>query len=264
MARVTLQTAGEDVIVGGADVQVIGTTAGGEVITVVSGNVRLDGSFNAGGDTVVLPGAASSYTVVLVGSEAVFTRNDGSVTLRIPVGTAGAEIRFDGGDERTLQINTATGTVQLEGQNISTNASAPTQISAAPGGPAPTPGYTIQNTAVATTVEEGNSGTKLLVFTITLNRPVAASDGPLTLNYQTQDGSALSASDYVAGAGTVTFAVGQSVATVAVVINGDTNPEADESFGLRITGGSLLNHHQRRFRGVADRQCRQLHGFVRQ
>ncbi|WP_426266875.1 beta strand repeat-containing protein [Sphingomonas sp. LHG3443-2] len=238
MARVTLTSAGEDVTVGGSDVQVVGTTSANEIITVISGNIRLDPSFNQGGDTVVLPGAASSYSAYLVGTEVVFVRNDGAVTLRIPVGTAGTEIQFDGGDSRTLQINTTTGTIQLEGQNISGTAAAPTPITGG-GVVTPTNGYDVVNTTTAVT--EGDSGNRQLVYTIELDRAVTAADGPVTLNFRTLNGTATSADDYVAAAGQVTFGVGQRFATVTVQVNGDLRQEADETLQLELTGAALRN-----------------------
>lgn len=238
MARVTLTSAGEDVTVGGSDVQVVGTTSANEIITVISGNIRLDPSFNQGGDTVVLPGAASSYSAYLVGTEVVFVRNDGAVTLRIPVGTAGTEIQFDGGDSRTLQINTTTGTIQLEGQNISGTAAAPTPITGG-GVVTPTNGFDVVNASAAVT--EGNSGTRQLVYTIELDRAVTAADGPVTINFRTVDGTATSADDYVATAGQVTFGVGQRFATVTVQVNGDARQEADETLQLELTGAALRN-----------------------
>ena len=63
----------------------------------------------------------------------------------------------------------------------------------------------------------------------------------MTLNYLTQDGTASSASDYVAAAGTVTFAVGQQFATVSIVVNGDVVPEANETLNLLLTGDKLRN-----------------------
>ncbi|GAA4003326.1 beta strand repeat-containing protein [Sphingomonas humi] len=238
MARVTLSQAGEDVIVGGADVQVIGTSAGGEVITVVSGNIRLDPSFNQGGDTIILPGDASNYTAYRSGGEVIFTRLDGTTTLRIPVGGNGTEIQFNGGDSRTLLFNGTAATIG--GQTISTSSGAQTALT--PAGPVIV-GYDVDNTITAA-VAEGDSGTRQLVFTIKLDRPVTAADGPLTLNYQTQNGTtnpADSATDYVAGAGTVTFAVGQQVATVTVIVNGDTLPELNETVNLVLSGAKLRN-----------------------
>lgn len=233
MARLTLSQAGEDVVVGG-DVDLIGTTAGGEVVTVVTGNIRLDPSFSQGGDTVVLPGLASAYTAYRLGSEVIFTRNDGLVTLRIPIGSAGTEIQFDGGDSRTLLFNGTAAT--LEGQVIGGTAASPTPIG---GGSGPLTGYDVTSTVAS--VNEGDAGTRQLVFTITLDRAVTAADGPITINYVTSNGTASSNSDYVAAAGTVTFAVGQTAATVTVLVNGDVTPEADETLNLTLSSPALRN-----------------------
>lgn len=239
MARVTLSQAGEDVIVGGSDVTVVGTSAGNEVITVVSGNIRFDASFNQGGDTIVLPGLAANYTAYRSGSEVIFTRNDGLVTVRVPVGSAGMEIQFDGGDSRTLLFNTSSNppVATLEGQAIGTSSTAQTQLT--PFGPPPPVGYDVVNSSAA--VVEGDSGNSQLVFTIELDRAVTAADGPVTLNFRTLDGSALAASDYVASAGTVTFAVGQRFATVVVQVTGDNRQELDETLQLELTGAKLRN-----------------------
>ncbi len=92
MARLTLTTPGEDVDVGGT-VTVIGTRTGGEVITITRGSISLDASFNAGGDTVVLPGESGTYTVRLSGSLAIIASS--SVSVSIPLGIAGISIQFD-------------------------------------------------------------------------------------------------------------------------------------------------------------------------
>ena len=95
------------------DVAVFGTTAGGEVIEIVRGDVTLDASFNAGGDTVVLPDDAGSYTATLVGSFVVI--ESGDLRVAIPVGLAGMAVQF-ADSTRTLQI--AGGQVMLGDQQI--------------------------------------------------------------------------------------------------------------------------------------------------
>ena len=88
------------------------------------------------------------------------------------------------------------------------------------------------------TVTEGDAGTKIMNFTVTLDQ---APTVPVTFSYETMQGSgtATAGSDYVAGAGTVTFGVGQTVATVSVVVQGDTMPEDDETIALHLFGGQL-------------------------
>ena len=237
MATVTLNQPGEDVTVGGSDVLVNGTNSGGEEITVVGGNIRFNTSFTQGGDTIILPGDASQYSAYSIGAEVYLVRDDGLVSVRIPTGANGNEIRFDNGDQRTLVFDTADNRFELEGQAISNNRNAPTDIT--PSGPPPLVGYDVVGSDTA--VVEGDAGTRSMVFTITLDRPVTAADGPVTLNYVTQDGSASSASDYVAAAGQVVFGVGQQTATVTVQIVGDTVPEPSETLQLLLTGAQLRN-----------------------
>lgn len=123
MARFTLTRPGEDLIVGGEDVEIIATRTGDEAITVISGNVRVDASATAGGDIIFLPGAAEEYSAQQRGSTVFFSRNDGFVTLQIPVGINGNEIVFTGRggtapDSRILAIDTAEGRIELAGLPI--------------------------------------------------------------------------------------------------------------------------------------------------
>ncbi|MGB3753081.1 MAG: hypothetical protein WA954_04190 [Parerythrobacter sp.] len=119
MARTTLTAPGEDVLVGGADVDVFGTTTGGEVITVVNTaggtNVELDASFAQGGDTVVLSDTAASYSATISGSRVILTSTSGTV-VSIPIGSAGIAIQFANGDTRILSV--VDGEAQLGGQTI--------------------------------------------------------------------------------------------------------------------------------------------------
>ncbi len=114
LARVTITQPGEDVDVGG-DMTVIGTSAGGEVITVLRGTILLDPSFNAGGDTVRLPDDAAYFAVRLVGSTAILTGLGISVT--IPVGTAGLQVSFND-ISRTLRYDPASASVKLGDQTV--------------------------------------------------------------------------------------------------------------------------------------------------
>jgi hypothetical protein len=80
-------------------------------------------------------------------------------------------------------------------------------------------------------VTEGNSGTKLLTFTV--GRTGTA---PFSVDYATADGSASAGSDYAAvPLTTLTFAEGESSKTISVTINGDTAVEANESFSVNLS-----------------------------
>ncbi|GAA3997847.1 calcium-binding protein [Sphingomonas humi] len=120
MARVILTQPNEHVDVGG-DLTVVGSRAGGEVITVIRGTIVLDPSFNAGGDTVRMPDDAAFFTVRLSGASAVIAGLGVSVT--IPVGAAGLEVSFND-VSRTLLFESATSKVKLGDQIVTATATA--------------------------------------------------------------------------------------------------------------------------------------------
>jgi len=69
------------------------------------------------------------------------------------------------------------------------------------------------------------------------------SSGAVSVDYATIDGTAQSGSDYVAASGTLTFAEGQTSATVPLQILSDEVAEGSESFSLLLsnpTGGATL------------------------
>ncbi|WP_207429085.1 Calx-beta domain-containing protein [Pedobacter sp. SYSU D00535] len=84
------------------------------------------------------------------------------------------------------------------------------------------------------TVTEGNSGTTLLNFTVTLDRAT----GPFSLNYATADGTATTANnDYSAASGPINFSglAGESK-TVTVAVTGDRKVEGDETLTMTLSG----------------------------
>jgi hypothetical protein len=90
------------------------------------------------------------------------------------------------------------------------------------------------------TQDEGNSGTTRFNFPVTLS---PASGVTATLTFDTQPGGpnpATPGDDYLANAGTLSFAPGQTSATIVVSVTGDTLDELDETFVLRLVGGSGL------------------------
>jgi Ca2+-binding RTX toxin-like protein len=81
-------------------------------------------------------------------------------------------------------------------------------------------------------ISEGNSGTKLMTFTITQS---AVSGTATTVNWATSNGTALAGSDYVAGSNVATIAAGATSTTVSVTINGDTVIEPNETFNVTLS-----------------------------
>jgi len=91
-------------------------------------------------------------------------------------------------------------------------------------------------TIAPASVAEGNSGTKQLVFTVTM--PPRGQG--VTFDYTTIEGSATASGaspDYQVAGGSRTFAPSDTplTATIAVTINGDTLDENDETFTLQLT-----------------------------
>ena len=86
---------------------------------------------------------------------------------------------------------------------------------------------------------EGDSGTTLAIFEIQLSRP---SENTITLDYETIDGTATAGEDYTASSGSLTFAPGQTLVSVAVPVTGDTDIEATETFSLRVTPNGFIQN----------------------
>ena len=92
-------------------------------------------------------------------------------------------------------------------------------------------------TTDAPSILEGDSGTKVLVFKATLDE---APNQAISVNYETlSSGTAASGDDFIAAAGVVTFAPGQTVATVSVTVLGDATFEADETIQVKFSGARL-------------------------
>src|SRR5207253_1488968 len=90
------------------------------------------------------------------------------------------------------------------------------------------PGFSINDVSTI----EGNSGTKDLVFTVSL---AGATEVEARVNFATVDGSAQAGSDYLASAGTVVFAPGETSKPVPIQVLGDTTFEADEVFYVQLS-----------------------------
>jgi predicted extracellular nuclease len=81
---------------------------------------------------------------------------------------------------------------------------------------------------------EGNSGSTTFTFTVSLSSPAGA--GGVTFDIATADGTASSASDYIAKSLTgQTIAAGSQTYSFVVLVNGDTVNEPNETFFVNIT-----------------------------
>jgi len=85
-------------------------------------------------------------------------------------------------------------------------------------------------------ISEGNSGTKLATFTVSLS---AASASAVSFDIATANGTATAGSDYVAASLIgQSIAAGQDSKTFSITINGDTAVEADETFTVNVSNVS--------------------------
>ena len=94
---------------------------------------------------------------------------------------------------------------------------------------APAPALSITDVLVT----EGDSGTRLLTFTVGLS---SVSKTPVTYNIATGNGTAAAGSDYVARSLTgESIAAGQTSRTFSVTTNGDTDLEPNETFAVSVS-----------------------------
>jgi len=98
--------------------------------------------------------------------------------------------------------------------------------------PAPVPVAPTTLSVTSASVIEGNAGLSSLNFTVTLN---AVSATAVSVDYATADGTALSAGDYNATAGTLTIPAGANSGTILVPVAGDTLVEMNETFTLTLS-----------------------------
>ena len=89
------------------------------------------------------------------------------------------------------------------------------------------PGLSVADVSVA----EGNSGQKMLTFTVAL---AGATDVDATVDWSTLASTATNGSDYIDTSGMLTIPAGETGTTVQAVVNGDTVYEADETLSLML------------------------------
>lgn len=82
-------------------------------------------------------------------------------------------------------------------------------------------------------IVEPTAGTQA-TLEFTINR-IGSTAGPLSVDWNTADGTAQAGRDYVAASGTVVFADGQSQQTVDVTVYGDGTPTANETLNLILS-----------------------------
>jgi hypothetical protein len=118
-------------------------------------------------------------------------------------------------------------------------------------------------------VIEGNAGPTATGIEVRLS---ASETAPVTVDFQTADGSATTANnDYTAATGTLTFTPGQTSRTVTLSVVGDTNVEPNESFFVNLSNaagatiadgqGALTIVNDDGGTGITDTRSELSHGY---
>lgn len=115
VARVLLVPGGEVTL--GGNYQAFGTDQA-ESLVYLQGDLRLDPSFNRGGDTLRFEGDADEFSARLNGSSVILMSSSGEII--IPVGTAGMTLDF-GGDQRVLRYSAEASSVLIDDQAITSS-----------------------------------------------------------------------------------------------------------------------------------------------
>jgi hypothetical protein len=157
----------------------------------------------------MLIGKAGSDKLYGLGGNDTLVGGPGKDTL---VGGAGAD-RLQCGPGRDVAIADAKDKVSADCETVS--------------GPV-LPSISIGDASVA----EGDSATTPLVFEVTLSRSVTWN---VSVVYATADETAKAGSDYAAAHETVTFAPGETTATIEVAVSGDTVAESDETLTISLS-----------------------------
>src|SRR5439155_5311391 len=85
------------------------------------------------------------------------------------------------------------------------------------------------------TITEGNTGSVGATFKVSLS---VAYDQPVTVHFDTANGTATAGTDYTAGSADVAVAAGQTSQTFTVAVLGDRLPEATETVLVNLSGPS--------------------------
>jgi len=230
-----------------------GTTTEIEVVAAQVGEA-LNGVtivFNSNGPTNAAPtasydGTAEVITVTYDSGAATVANRSFTAIANVINGLADFNASVSSGDGAAAFVEPET-TPELAGggeprsivplDRIILDADSSFVINAVPvGGQTPVPG-TLGFQAATAAVDE-DAGT----VTLTVNR-TGGSDGSVTINYATANGSATAGSDYTANTGTLTFAEGVTSQTITINILDDATVEDPETFTVTLSapgGGASL------------------------
>jgi chitinase len=172
-------------------------------------------SFPVTVDWATAPGTASDGTDY-VGASGTVTFPAFDVTEPIFV-TVNGDSRYEHDETVRLDLTNANGAPigDLQGIGTITNDDTPPILSVA-------------NTSIV----EGNTGTSLLHFTVSLT---GTSDVAASVDYAATGTTATAGSDFVATSGTLTIPAGMTSGSIDVVVNGDVAVEKNETLSLTLS-----------------------------
>ncbi|MDG2359977.1 MAG: Calx-beta domain-containing protein, partial [Planctomycetaceae bacterium] len=174
-------------------------------------------------DYAVVDGTATLAGPDYVANSGTLTFDPGVTSLQITV-TVLPDLLQEDNEAFTVELMNATQAVIVDGvgDGVIVNDDGPGR-----------PFLTVDDVTI---VAEGNTGSQVATFTVTLQNP------PFTfatsVDFTTVSGSAVAAEDFVATSGTLVFPFGVTTQTVSVVVTGDTTPEATEVARLRLSNAT--------------------------
>jgi glucose/arabinose dehydrogenase len=168
--------------------------------------------------------AGSDYTAT--SGTLTFAAGEASKTFTIPITN---DTTFEGNETVNLTLNNPTGGATLGNQATATLTIQDDETAGQPGA--------FQFNAPSYSLTE-NGGT----LTVTVTR-TGGTNGAVSIQYATSNGTATAGSDYTAASGTLTFANGEASKTFTVAVLDDTATEGNETVNLTLsnpTGGATL------------------------
>jgi hypothetical protein len=227
------------------------------------GTIRDDGTGTGGTDNDTPSLSVSSPTVAEGGGFAVFTvslSNAATAATTVSLATANGTASAGADYTTALQVSTDGGTTWAAATSATFAAGATSVLVRAPIvqdtideanetftlTATRTAGTTSNTAATGTaTITDDDATPTLAINDVTVNEAAgtatftvtlsAASGLPVTVGYNTSNGTATAGSDYTAGTGTLTFAPGVTTQTITVSIANDAATEPSETFNVNLT-----------------------------
>lgn len=213
------------------------------------------GEVSIGDATAVTEGNSGTKTMSFTATLTAAQPNAVSVSYATQAGTAASEsdfqagsgtLSFAAGETTKTVIVTINGDTQDESdETVNVVLSNPSGIIVNDGTgsgtitdddePAPPPPAGTISIADATATE-GDIGTKIMSFLVTLSAPQSST---VRANYATKAVTATAGTDYVTKSGTITFLAGETQNRIDISVKGDTVDEPNETF--EVTLSALLN-----------------------